>query len=145
MIKSFRGKLADGGQDTIRLGTNKGLIGYRIIKFQVIASEPVTGGAQESVVQAWTVKQDAPSTTAVEINFANPLLLGVSTWSGSDNPIYQSHQQVIFDHVKFNQDIYVTHTNTDGSGDVNYYLELEQVKLSDNEAAVATLKDMRGS
>ena len=50
MIKSFRGKLADGGQDTIRLGTNKGLTGYRIIKFQVIASETVTGGAQESVV-----------------------------------------------------------------------------------------------
>jgi hypothetical protein len=26
----------------------------------------------------------------------------------------------------------------------NYYLELEEIKLSEHEAAVATLKDMRG-
>jgi len=69
----------------------------------------------------------------------------VATWVGSDNPIYTQHQQVIFDHVKFNQDIYITHTNTDGDAEMNYYLELEKVKLTLDEATVATLKDMRGN
>ena len=34
MIKTYRGNLADGGQDRIRLKTLKGEIGYKIIKFQ---------------------------------------------------------------------------------------------------------------
>ena len=40
----------------------------------------------------------------------------------------------------FNQDIYVTNY---GSGAMNYYIELEQIKLDLNENTVATLKDIR--
>ena len=43
----------------------------------------------------------------------------------------------------FNQDIYLTHLESQGSSAVNYYLELEQIKLDLNENTVATLKDIR--
>ena len=142
-IKTFRGLVADGGQETIHLHTMTGRTGYRIVKFEIISEQPVTGGAAEHVVQVWKIKQATPSTTTVSIDFSNQVLLGAATWSGSDNPIYQSHQQVVFDNEIFNQDIYVTHTNTDGSGSCNYYLELEQVKLDSNETAVATLKNIK--
>ena len=56
------------------------------------------------------------------------------------NPLY-----VVFDNVVINQDIFVTHTDTNANIPINYYLELEQIALSDNEATVATVKDMRGA
>jgi len=140
---SFRGLIADGEQHTIPLQTIQGLIGYKITKFEVISPTPVTGGAQESVVQIWKVEQTSVSTTTVSIDFSNNRLLAVGVWSGSDNPIYAKSQQVIFDNEKFNQDIYITHTNTDGSSAINYYIELEQMKLDLNEQTVATLKDIR--
>jgi len=143
--KSFRGKLTDGEQELIRLGTNQGLIGYKVKKFAIIPALPTTGGAKEATVQVFTTERDTVSTTTATINFDDPTLLAVATWVGSDNPIYTQHQQVIFDHVKFNQDIYITHTNTDGAAEMNYYLELEKVKLDLGEATVATLKDMRGN
>ena len=142
-IKSFRGKIADGGQDTIVLHTNTGSTGYRIVKFEIISESPVTGGAAEHVVQVWKIQQATPSTLTVEIDFSDNTLLAAATWSGSDNPLYQSQQQVVFDNEIFNQDIYVTHTNTDGSAACNYYIELEQIKLDLNENTVATLKDIR--
>ena len=46
--------------------------------------------------------------------------------------------------MTFNQDIYITHTNLHAdAGPVNYYIELEQIKLDLNENTVATLKDIR--
>ena len=142
-IKSFRGKLIDGAQDTIVLHTNTGSRGYRIVKFEIISATPVTSGASEHVVQIWKIEQAAPSTTTVDIDFSNNVLLAAATWSGSDNPIYQNSQQVVFDNEIFNQDIYITHTNTDGDDAVNYYIELEQINLALDENTVATLKDIR--
>ena len=43
----------------------------------------------------------------------------------------------------FNQDIYITHVDSDASAPINYYIELEQIKLDLNENTVATLKDIR--
>jgi len=42
--------------------------------------------------------------------------------------------------MTFNQDVYVT-AATDES--INYYIEMEQVKLALDENTVATLKDIR--
>ena len=137
--------MADGAQERIPLQTNKGLIGYRIVKFEIMSYTPVTIGTQESVVQIWKTEQTAPSTTTVSIDFSNNRLLAAAVWTGSDDPRYQSAQQVIFDNEKFNQDIYITHTNTDGSEACNYYLELEQMDLALDEATVATLKDIRNN
>jgi len=144
MIKSFRGILADGGQDTIRLSTNKGEMGYKIAKFQGIGAQPSAGGdAGEHFLFLWTYEQAAVSTTTAVVDFSNSELLGVC-WvpNNSERPFATA---IIFDHVEFNQDIYITHTDNSGATDCNYYIELEQVKLSQNEAAITTLKDMRGT
>ena len=50
---------------------------------------------------------------------------------------------VTFDNEIFNQDIYVTNKGQDNPSPVNYYIELEVVKLDLNENTVATLKDIR--
>ena len=45
--------------------------------------------------------------------------------------------------MTFNQDIFISAAELVGSLPINYIIELEQVKLSRDEATVATLKDMR--
>jgi len=143
MIKSFRGLLADGGQDTIRLSTNNGLTGYKIKKFDIINNVPGTLD-HESVVKIYTREQTTIDGT---VNFEDGGLLGVAFRSGdatSNN--YPEDITVIFDNTVFNQDVFITHKEVSGNAALmNYYLELEQVKLDLGEATVATLKDMRGT
>ena len=149
MKKTFRGLLADGDVQQIRLSTNDGLTGYKILKFQLIPNLPVTSSAAEHVCQVFTTENDEtaqPRTASTTVNFDDPTLLGVALWAGSKNPasnVPSPFIDVIFDNMTFNQDIFVTHVDADGDLAVNYYLELEQVKLSKDEATVATLKDMR--
>jgi len=141
MIKTFRGLIADGDQDTILLHTTDGSMGYRIVKFEIL---PFTPGDinQDSCVQIWTQQQ----TTVVQtINFAESTLLGAAMY-GSDNATHSNNDSraVIFDREIFNQDIYVTHQDAaSASNAINYYIELEQVKLDLGENTVATLKDIR--
>jgi len=61
---------------------------------------------------------------------------------GGGAAAYPDDLNVVFDQEIFNQDIYVTQQCLQ-SGDVNYYIELEQVKLNVDESTVATLKDIR--
>ena len=141
MIKTFRGKLASSDIQKIRLGTNDGLIGYKINKFQLFPPTPGTT-SYENVVQVFTEEPDSASAT---VTFDNPLLLASAYMEGNASNQYNDMINVVFDHVKFNQDIYVTNVDVDGDTEaVNFYLELEQVKLTKDEATVATLKDMRG-
>jgi hypothetical protein len=140
-IKTFRGMMLDsspGNRKTIRLATKDGLTGYKIRKFQII---PNNFGSQiDANIQIYTEESAAnPSST---IDFNDPLLLGVAAYY---NGTYEIDETVVFDNVKFNQDIYLAYNESLGSEPCNYYLELEQVKLSLDEATVATLKDMRGS
>ena len=83
-------------------------------------------------------------TTLATVDFRNPLLLAANVYISGNASAEVYNQQLIFDSVKVNQDIYVTHTENDGTSAINYYVELEQVPLDLNEATVATLKDMRG-
>jgi len=143
-IKTFRGLLADGGQDTIRLSTSQGKVGYRIRKLEVFPNLPGTESV-ESTVMIWTNEQTSVSTSTATVDFSNSDLLGACMFhdnssEGNLNPLY-----VVFDSIVINQDIYVTHTDTNSNIPINYYLELEQLSLTDNEATVATLKDMRGA
>jgi hypothetical protein len=140
MIKSFRGNMANGDQETIRLSTNKGLIGYKITKFQVM---PINANTNcEGVYKLYKYKQDAVDTV---VNFDDPTLLGSAVWNDVNDPHYMAGQIVVFDNTTFNQDIFITYACDDNVANLNYYLELEQVKLDLSEASVATLKDMRGA
>jgi len=141
-IKTFRGKIADGDQDTIVLHTRDGSTGYRIVKFQAMPETPTTVSA-ECVVKIFKVPQTGAATATVD--FSDNTLLAVALWTSDSDTHQQSDDlHVIFDNEIFNQDIYVTHQNTaGGAADCNYYIELEQVKLDLNENTVATLKDIR--
>ena len=142
MIKTFRGKLDDGGQQRIRLSTKKGKVGYRIIKFLTISAQPSSGGnAGEHFTMLWKVKQSSISTTTPAIDFADGNLLGVN-WSpnNAERPFANS---IIFDQEIFNQDIYISHMDIVGTQQNNYYLELETINMSDNATIVSTLRDIR--
>jgi len=141
MIKTFRGLLADGGQDRIRLQTIKGKVGYRIVKLELFPNLPGTQ-ASESTVQIWKTQQTTISATTATVDFTDSDLLAAS-FVGAGDPLIRSTFTTSFDAEVFNQDIYVTHTNTDGAGTCNYYLELEVIPLDDAGAEYTTLKDMR--
>jgi len=139
MIKTFRGLLIDGAQDIIVLHTNDGSMGYRIVKFEMLGYSPGVQ-AQESTIKIYKV----PQTTVDNLcDFSQNTLLaaGFYTTSGAtSDPVINI---VTFDKEIFNQDIYITHSEVNGSRSCNYYLELEQIKLDMNENTVATLKDIR--
>jgi len=140
--KTFRGKLADDARERIRLGTNNGLTGYKIVKFQTIPATP-GNATQESVMQVYTQE---PTDNLATVDFTNPLLLAVAMYKQEANASQTAQGNVvIFDSMKFNQDIFISHKDAATGEEMNYYLELEQFKLNLDEATVATLKDMRGS
>ena len=140
MIKTWRAKLADEGQDVIRLSTSNGMVGYRIKKFECMAAD--TTKLQQSVTKIWTRKQD---TVDDDIDFNNSELMGANYYTKNDDTKYPISESTIFDNIIFNQDIFITHKDANTGEEINYYLELEQVALDLSEATVATLKDMRGS
>jgi len=141
MIKTFRGLLADGGQDRIRLQTIKGKVGYKIVKFELMGKTP-GASTQESVVQIYKKFQ---STIDATVDFTDSALLAAGIWQKSTNVAYPLAESVIFDQEIFNQDIYVTHKDVDAGESCNYYMELEVVPLDDAGAEYTTLKDMRST
>ena len=138
--KSFRGKIADNTIDSIPLATNNGATGYRITKFQLMVIDPISN-SQESVVKIYSTPQ---TTVDGNIDFADNTLLAagfIESDNSGSTPTF-NEAAIIFDNMKFNQDIYITHIEQ-GSDAVNYYIELEQMNLSLDENTVATLKDIR--
>ena len=139
MIKTFRGILADGGQDRIKLSTIKGQVGYKISKFQVIGQD--ASESYEAVTKIYTTLQ---STIDDSIDFTVSDLLAVAMYqqniTGQDYPL---DQIAIFDGEIINQDIYITYVTGTGSGDMNYYIELEVIPLTEQAAEYTTIKDLR--
>ena len=142
-IISYRGLLATGGQATINLHTNDGKTGYKVIKFQVIPENPFAAADKELVMKIYKIEQ---TTIDGVVNFSENILLAVAIYSDSDGsaaPVTQSSDVVIFDNEIFNQDIYVTYVDKHGSQSGNYYIELEQVDLTEDQALVAIVKNLR--
>ena len=142
MIKSFRGSLSDGDQDTIVLHTNDGSTGYRIIRMDILPEAPIASDI-EAVVKIFKTAQTAFSST---VDFNDNTLLGVGVWWGGQTGVDDPQDSIqIFDREIFNQDIYVSGSFSGGSFKVNYYIELEQVKLDIGDNTVATLKNIRNT
>jgi len=143
MIKTFRGLLADGGQDRIRLSTIKGKVGYRIVKFQLFPYKPGWSDF-ESLVQIFKSSQSSIATTEARCDFTDSDLLAAAIFTATAaTPSSPGTQITIFDNEIFNQDVFVTHTQQSGAELINYYLELEVIPLDDAGAEYTTLKDMR--
>jgi len=141
-IVSFRGQLEMGVQEMIPLSTIKGLVGYKVKKFQIMSASPGTGNI-EMIGQIYkTLESSNVNSTP---NFSDNRLLGVALYhDGAANDTTHFMATTIFDNEKFNQDIYVNITDATGSTiRGNYYIELEQMSLDLNEQTVATLKDIR--
>jgi len=137
-IKSFRGLIADDATDKISLHTNNGSTGYKIVKFEIMPSK-VGVAHQNAVVQVFTIDDNtAPSTT---IDFSNNTLLAAGRYVDRVN--VEMSEATIFDNMTFNQDIYVKYKDADAATEINYYIELEMVKLALDENTVATLKDIK--
>jgi hypothetical protein len=130
-ILSYKGLMADGAIDTILLSTQKGEVGYRIIKFELLPYNP---GAQDSinVVKIYADEQTSVTDT---IDFSDTTLLAAGT----------VHNVITFDQTIVNQDIYITNKDYATAESINYLLELEVIKLNEMEATVATLKDIRNN
>jgi len=146
-IKTFRGLIADRAQDTIVLHTNDGSTGYRIVKFQLLAAGATNGASAfsyESFVSIFKVEQTGAIPADATPDFSDNTLLACGYYtqsaSGASNP---EDLNVIFDREIFNQDIYITHSNSESAAAINYYIELEQMSLDLSESTVATLKDIR--
>jgi len=138
-IKTFRGRMTTGGIDTVSLHTNNGAIGYQIKKFQALSYYP-SGASPESIIKIYSVPQAVGSVTET-IDFSDQTLLAALFYEGNHQDYYTSQTLTIFDNMTVNQDIYITCYSTDST--MNYYIELEQIKLDLNENTVATLKDIR--
>ena len=142
VVKTFRGLLADGGQDRIRLSSIKGKVGYKIVKFQIMPKLPGSVAA-EHIVQIFKVFQTSVPTVAPTVDFSDNALLAAATVGNSVNNRLLSNMEIIFDNEIFNQDIYVTHSEDNAAEECNYYIELEVIPLTDQGAEYTTLKDIR--
>jgi len=132
-IKSFRGLIVDGGQDKIHISGVESKKGFRIVKLQLFAKEAGTT-EYEHVVKIYKTSQ---SSIDAEVDFSDAGLLGAAYLEGNSGEHYSDQQTVLFDSEVFNQDIFVTHQDIKAAPgkDCNYYLELEEVTMSDAEAA----------
>jgi hypothetical protein len=139
MIKSYRGKLEDGGQDKIHLGTPNGKMGYRIVKFQLMPAQPGENN-NEHTVKIYKTKQTTIDNT---VDFTDNKLIAAAYLQEYLQGTNPSPITVMFDQEIFNQDIYVTAVDTNSTYAINYYIELEQVKLNESEALVSIVKNLR--
>jgi len=141
MIKSYRGRLVHLGKEKIRLETPQGKMGYRIHKLEIINVQP---GAldYEHIVQVW---KQLPSDQAYydNVKFDDSNLLGVAYLKGDTAETNSDSSTIIFDNEIFNQDIFITHSDLKDGVQCNYYMELEQIKLNEQEALVAITKNLR--
>ena len=146
---SFKGQLFGddtGDMQEIALQTNNGLTGYQIKKLQTIQKSP---GALdcEGLVVIWKTEPTSTEITTKTIDLSNNRILAVAFYSAQAAAnTYPEDMTIIFDNEKFNQNIYISYIDVRTVNDsMNYYIELEQVKLDLNEQTVATLKDIRNS
>jgi len=142
MIKTFRGLLGDLDVDRIRLSTKKGKIGYRIIKFMVIAEKP----GQDNYEATITVNK-VDFTPQNKIHLTDGNVLAVAFFAGNAAAFNYGpfNNPIIFEQEIFNQDIFIGYNDllTDTVKGMNYYLEIETMSLTDNAAVVSTLRDIR--
>jgi len=126
-MHSFRGLLADGAQEKIRIQGATGEVAWRITKFQIIEAAP--GTLDVEIVSK--IYREEQSSLVATIDFTDAELLGVAYYQGGNSTEESAGTTVIFDNTLFSRNIYVS-TRDAGSnaGSINYYIELEEVKVS---------------
>jgi len=121
-VHSYRGLIGDGKQQKIQIQGAVGAIAWRITKFQIFPQ--TTDTARDSIVSIWRESQSGVSAGA---DFSNDELLAAALWY---NSTYETDDAVVFDNQLFVRNIWITHFESIGSAAINYYIELEEVKVS---------------
>ena len=133
-IKTFRGQIADSNQERIYLAGGESDTGYKIVKIMLMPKQPGVTSA-ENVVKVFSKKQ-AIADISGEIDLRDDSILAVAVYE-SEPSSYSDYKYVIIDDKVINQDIYITNDDARGGAEaVNFYLELEEVKMSNGEQAV---------
>jgi hypothetical protein len=139
-IVSYRSLMADGDIQTIPLHTNNGKTGYKITKLELLPQKPGQTD-HRFVIQIFKVK---PSAVTGTVDFTDNTLLAAGEIEDNGAAHYpNSSAGIVFDNEVFNQDIYVTMKDISTGELCNYYIELEQMDLSEDEALVAIVKNLR--
>jgi len=136
---SYRGKMGHGTTDTIPLHTSDGKMGYKIVKLEGIDSVPGTQNV-EGIIKIYSVE---PAAVDGNVNFSDQTLLAVHYYTEASSATAPGFVNVIFDGTIINQDIYVTYVEASTNTPGNYYIELEQVPLTEDQALVAIVKNLR--
>ena len=124
-IHSFRGLLADGVQEGLRIQGSVGAIAWRISKFEVLGPDAATNMRQ--VLKIYREEQSSVDTV---INFADDELLGAAVLEDYDALATAVASSVIFDNNIFVRNIWLTSKGHTDTPSTNYYIELEEVKVS---------------
>ena len=136
IIKTFKGNIANNGQDRIYLSGGEDDKGYRISKFEALPSSGSTD--IEGVLKIYVNEQLVINP---DIDFSEDNLLAALILVQDDNHENTTPPSpVVFDKEVVNQDIYVTWACHDKSGNANYYIELEEVTMPKGEQAVVNFK-----
>ena len=107
-----------------------------------MGNDPGISGGESSVK---IYKTEQTSITSA-IDFSDNNLLAAAFWSNHNTATnYTEDVNIIFDTEIINQDIYITHLESNSTTPCNYYLELEVIPLSDMGAEYTTIKDLRSS
>ena len=140
-IISYRGKIDIGTQNELNLRTNKGKVGYKINKFQIIGTAPGVGNS-EYIAQIY--KTDQTGSIGIAVDFTDSDLIAVSYVKEGNLPTEGYGNTIIMDNEKFNQNIFVNITDASGgTTPCNYYIELETMDLSDIQSTELTLRNIR--
>jgi len=127
-MHSFRGLVLNAAQEKIRIEGATGEIAWRINKFEIQTHNPGTENF-ESIVKLYREEQ---TTIDGIVNFNDDELLAVAVATGAASAyLYPTGTSIIFDNALFVRNIWVTHTNVITPNPAcNYYIELEEVKVS---------------
>jgi len=125
-MHSFRGLLADEAQQRIRIQGATGEIAWRITKFEIMPEKPGTVQAEHTV----KIYREEQSAIDGVINFTDDELLAAGFFLNQTTATLSYFETVIFDNSLFVRNIYITASEPIGARDVNYYIELEEVRVS---------------
>ena len=138
-VHSFRGLLADGGEDKISIQGSVGAIAWRITKFEVMGPDANTN--IESTVKIY---REGQSSIVGTVDFTEDELLGAAIYNDESGPHYlPGAPTTIFDNSLFVRNIYVSQKCADNVGAMNYYIELEEVKVGKSGMAQLSLASAR--
>ena len=127
-VHSFRGLLADGGQDEINLERQNVNLAYRIVKLELFFNQPGTDGI--NLISVWRESQTSIPTGSATFDFTDTDLLAVGEIRQASAVTGQATSLVVtFDNILFSRNIFVTHSDNGGAASCNYYLELEEVPV----------------